>query len=233
MNHKGNAEEIAAQARQFFGSQKRPPRREQYSKHYWETWSPRLGRNVGIYGDRRFDHWVLVETEPKIVWYTERPARFRLQIGRYTVFCTFDMVVQWRDNSIECRRILNKPLTASCPSDRRDAIEAEREWCKANGYRYLLLTNADIEQHEQLIHNWRSMLPSLSRALPGCEEQILRVVAMAGECNVSDLEEFVSDDKRDEYLASLYHLLHTGLLVSPNLCQSSIWSVITVRINHE
>lgn len=233
------AEEIAAEARQFFGSPEGPAHREQYGKNYWETRSHRLGRNVSLYGDLRYDHWVLVESNPQIVWYTERPTRFRVRmvplrerVAWRAVFCRFDMVVQWRDYSIECRRILDERLTASDP-DRERLIEAEREWCKAKGFRYLLLTPDDIERQREFIKCWKTILPRLPEATPEYDEDLLRVVARAGECTLDDLCQLFSRIERNRVRACVFCLLHAGHLVSPNLHQEVLFSTIIVRINHE
>ncbi|KEP24869.1 hypothetical protein BA70_14805 [Bacillus zhangzhouensis] len=51
-------------------------RSSKFGNNYWEAYSPKLKRNVRLFSDLEYDFWVLVETDPKIPNFCERPFEF-------------------------------------------------------------------------------------------------------------------------------------------------------------
>ncbi|WP_350302699.1 hypothetical protein [Peribacillus frigoritolerans] len=48
-------------------------RSSKFGNNYWEAYSPKVKRNVRLFSDLEYDFWVLIETNPQISTYCERP----------------------------------------------------------------------------------------------------------------------------------------------------------------
>ncbi|MED0708838.1 DDE-type integrase/transposase/recombinase [Aneurinibacillus aneurinilyticus] len=49
-------------------------RNAHYGSNYWEVYSPKIKRNVHLFSDLEYDHWVSVETNPQIKAFCEQPV---------------------------------------------------------------------------------------------------------------------------------------------------------------
>jgi len=223
-----NAEEIASEARQFFDSEKGPPRRQNFRAPYYERHSPRLGRNVGLYGSVRRDHWLWVEWNPAVIWFTERPTKFDLRVARQVVSCRFDMVLEWRDHTIECRRIL-EPKKTWTP----ERIKAEGEWCADKNFRYRTIAPEEVNDHSRLIEQLEKFFQADLTGSDGFEDHILQIVGESRGCTVDQLRNALRCriDLPDFY-CNLGRLLHSGRLISSNLGCQRLWDA-TVEVNRE
>jgi hypothetical protein len=74
-------------------------RNGRYGSNYWEVYSPKIGRNVRLFSDLEYDHWVMVETNPKIKTFCEQPLRIVEYIDGKRHESIFDMWVQWEDGT--------------------------------------------------------------------------------------------------------------------------------------
>lgn len=206
--------------------------RERYKAHYWEAWSPRLDRRVGLYGDIGHDHWVLIESDPSISWFTERPSRIWLQVARRLHARPFEMVVE-RQGDIECRRFIDDE--ADLTDAQYDALQAEQEWCEAQRFSYQVFKRADIERERQRIENWKRMLPYLfpGRRHEYIEDEIYCYVSMAAELTLAEIDRLLPNVAPTVVRASVYALLHRGVIVAPALSDRSLSAQLTVRTRHE
>ncbi|GAK43412.1 hypothetical protein TCA2_5909 [Paenibacillus sp. TCA20] len=51
---------------------------EAVGSSYWERYSYKLQKDVQLFGDLKYDHWILVETDPNILKFCERPNSEKL-----------------------------------------------------------------------------------------------------------------------------------------------------------
>src|SRR5690349_10312224 len=70
-------------------------RSSKYCSNYWETYSPKLKRNIRLFSDLEYDHWVLVETNPDVKCYCEQPFEFRCIYNGEAVKSIPDMWIQY------------------------------------------------------------------------------------------------------------------------------------------
>lgn len=54
-------------------------RSDRYSSSFWDGYSYKLQRDVLLFGDLKYDYWILVETDPNILKYCERSNSEKLQ----------------------------------------------------------------------------------------------------------------------------------------------------------
>lgn len=74
-------------------------RSSRYGNNYWEGKSLKLKRNVHLFSDLEYDHWLLIETDPKVNSYCEQPLRIKQYIDGEWVESIFDMWIEWNDGS--------------------------------------------------------------------------------------------------------------------------------------
>ena len=205
------------------------PSRRRFSHHYWETYSPKLDRRVGLYGKLVYDHWIWVEADSTISWFSERAARFVLRTANRATSHVFDMVIKRRGGPIECRRVLNEEKTDAADWDR---INNERDWCASVGVGYEVITKEALAQNRTLIENWKDMLPYIDQRRHPLDERVLGYVSAVGELTLAELDALLADFDATEARGVVYGLLHQGRLVAPELEEVPLSANTTVRINH-
>ncbi len=219
-------------ARSFFDpSPQSIPRRERFRAHYWHSYSWRLRRPVGVYRQIGLDHWVSVEANPAIGWYTERPCPIKLRVGRRDQTHRFDLVLQYYDR-IECRRLFDVDSLSDLHGFEIDAVENEKRWCRQFGYQYRMISHQELAAERVFIENWKSLLPWVREPNARLDQRILAHVAATGELTVAELEVLLADVDRTEIKSAIVGLLHRGQLRSGDLRQLPYSPAITVGVPH-
>jgi hypothetical protein len=207
-------------------------RRKRFRTHYWADFSPKIGRYVGLYRNIGYDHWVWIEVDPSIPWFTDRPIPIRLRSGSRDESHRFDMVLETTD-AIECRRLFDVDSLADLSGHELDDIDVERAWCESLGYRYRIITNADLRPYRILIENWKTMLSYIREPHPGLAHRVLGYVSAVGELTLGEIWRLLADIDLTRAKGVVFGLLHRGRLVAPDLVISPISSTTNVRIRHD
>jgi hypothetical protein len=193
----------------------RRPRRKHQHLNYWEVWSFKLNRAVGLYRNLNYDYWFVIEGNPDIVWYIEYPVPFYLELKSRRVSCQFDCIYERRDGEQVCVRLVEQG-TGSTPRE-QEVARAEREWCTMHGFGYERISRAELNRHRWFIINWKGMLPYLERANGWIETQILKCLE-TGDITLGRLEKVLLLSLDLQVVrASLYRLIHQGKVVVPQL----------------
>lgn len=219
------------QARALFDP--RPAKRERrrhFHAHYWAAYSPKIRRYVGLYRHIGHDHWIWIEADPLISWFTEHPTPIRLRASSRDESHRFDMVLE-TNGAIECRRLFDIDSLANLSAYDRNSIEMEQAWCESLGYIYRAITNTDLHPYRTFIENWKSMLPYIREANTAFEHRVLGYVSAVEELTVGELLRLLADIDRTWAKGVIYGLLHRGRLVAPELMTSSVSSATNVRIS--
>lgn len=201
---------------------KRPWRpREHYGCNYWEMLSPKLGRRVKLYRDIEYDHWALVEADPEIVWFCERPMRIHLCVDGYDVESMFHMVVRDRNGHVEYRKLVYASDLTGVPGQRsRHVREAERAWCESHGSGYAIITEQEVRRNPIYVANWKTILHYLAKARTEesvlLENRILRIIADAGGvCALHKIEQLLVPDEPTAVRTAVFRLLYERRLAAP------------------
>ena len=205
-------------------------RRTRFKTHYWEAYSPRLDRRVGLYRDIGHDHWAFVESDPTVPWFTERPKRIRLHLGHRRLSRPFDMVLQ-RNGVFECHRLWDEEADIS--QAEAENVASEREICEAWRVCYRRISRQEIERHRQLIDNWKRMLPYIRGPRHRLDARVLGYVSAVGSLTLGEIDVLLADIEQSDARAAVFGLLHQGLLVAPELSHEPLSPTTTVRTHHE
>lgn len=205
-------------------------RRKRYKHHFWAVYSPRVNHRLGLYGDLAHDHWVLVESDARISWFTVQPIPIWQCFGHRRLARPFDMVLQC-NGTFECCRLgyEDEDLTQADAEN----IFNEREACATRGMNYRLINRQNIEHHRQLINNWKMMLPYIRGPRHRLDDRVLGYVSAVGALNLGELDVLLADIDESEARAAVFGLLHQGLLVAPELSHEPLSSTTTVRMPYE
>src|ERR1700712_5674253 len=115
--------------------------------HRFEVFSPKLSRRLTLYRRAVLDAWMLIETDPSVVSFSERPGTDLIGEHNRQV----DFLVRYADR--------NELLIAADPpvdedDDVRDTIDASASLIR-------VIPRAELVAARMWIDNWHRMLPSL------------------------------------------------------------------------
>jgi hypothetical protein len=192
-----------------------------YGNNRWVAYSPKLERNVILYSDLEYDHWVLVEATPAIKIFCEQPRRVRVQLPSGPVTTIFDMWILWDKQSQEYREIkYQRELLKAIPGSRiYRQIQAQKKWCELDGFTHTVMTDEVIRGNSILLSNWKLILSNLA-----CMQDINLSVHItnvssllmgSGSKTVREIENSFPAVDRSLIRASIFTLIHRGSLRAP------------------
>jgi hypothetical protein len=212
----------------------------QYGNNRWEVYSPKLKRNVTLYSNLEYDHWVLIEANPHIQTFCEQPLKIRIKLPLGDVTTIFDMWVRWKGGREEFREIkyksdLNKTLANSrCIRQ----VEAQMRWCELQNKNYKVITDETIRANPTYLSNWKLILQHLAYVqdidLKPYLHQIVLKLSLKGESTIVEIEKALPDIEPSLVRSSIFTLLHLGELSADALKDKCLDRKTCVRlINNE
>lgn len=197
--------------------------RGQFGNNLWEAYSARLGRLVQCYSDLEYDHWVLVECNPRVETYCEQPRRIRVVLDGHPVESIFDMWIRWQDSTEEYREVKYAKDVESARSDltlpAARQLRVQAQWCEQQHVRYQIITDDIVRRDRISLANWKRLLPYLT---PTAQQDIAPIheAVLATVKNHPIAWNAIIDTLRprfepDRIRASLASLLHQGRLDAP------------------
>ncbi|MCY9589845.1 hypothetical protein PC41400_16630 [Paenibacillus chitinolyticus] len=138
------------------------PRNKKYGNNCWLASGPKVGqRDVVLYSDLEFDHWVTVETNPNVLTYCEQPLEISYTLNGKLHSTIFDMWILMKDGT---ERFVEIKYEKDLKPDGRSYIRTKRqittqkEWCEQNGLQHEVITEKDIRAGRFSIDNKLKML---------------------------------------------------------------------------
>jgi len=134
------------------------PRSAKYGNNYWNTNGPKVGmREVTLYSDLEFDHWVHIETDPDVITYCEQPAEIQFVTEDEILHTSIlDMWIQYKSGRQVFREVkYSKELNTKDPRNARThrQIEAQKKWCQQNGFHHEVVTEIDLRANRLELEN--------------------------------------------------------------------------------
>lgn len=192
-----------------------------YGNNRWIAFSPKLRRNVTLYSDLEYDHWVLVEATPSIKSFCEQPRRIRVQLPSGLVTTVFDMWVLWEAGRQEYREVkyLRELLRATLGSRTHRQIEAQKKWCGLCKIDHTVMTDEVIRACPLLLSNWKFILSHLA-----CTQQFNLKIYIddigswflnTGGGTLKEIEASFPHVDQSLVRSAVFTLLHSGRLRAP------------------
>jgi hypothetical protein len=191
-----------------------------YGNNRWEVYSPKLQRNVTLYSNLEYDHWVLIESNPEIVFFCEQPLKIRIKLPIGVVTTIFDMWIQWKSGLEEFREVkFENDLEDSRRNSRISRqIQAQRKWCELNNKKYSIITEKSIRSNLIYLSNLKLILRHLDRESNQkkdlISERIIRMLSEQRTLAIGKIEKSFSDVESLTVRSAVFELLHKNRLTS-------------------
>lgn len=171
-------------------------RSTRYGNNYWEAYSPKIGRNVRLFSDLEYDHWVLVETDHRIQSFCEQPLKIGMSYEGKMVHSIFDMWILYKDG--EQRFVEVKYSKELDPANQRSqrALQqtaVQRAWCQEHQYIHTARTELDIRSNSILLANRKYLLGYIKNRGTSIETDQFQILShIKGEkTTIADIESSV------------------------------------------
>lgn len=187
-----------------------------YGNNRWEVFSPKIDRNITLYSNLEYDHWVLVESNPEIVDFCEQPLRIKIRLPMGTVTTIFDMWVKWESGDEEFREIkFEDELLNPKPRTVRQ-LQAQKKWCEIHEKDHVVITDNIIRSNPIYLSNWRLILRYLDRRTIKTrylhEERILRLLADKNRVTFGQITRILGGVQPEVLNSTLFAMIYSHKL---------------------
>ncbi|MBB3112111.1 hypothetical protein FHS18_004189 [Paenibacillus phyllosphaerae] len=126
-----------------------------YGNNHWIVYSPKIKREVNLFSDLEFDHWVTIETDWTVETFCEQPDKAEGEEGT----SIFDMWIKKKDG----REIYFEIKYEKALTDEHvvKQIDIQKKWCEHHGKEHQVRTEKDIRSNEIYLENLKDILPYL------------------------------------------------------------------------
>jgi hypothetical protein len=212
-------------------------RSTKYGNNYWISYSPKMKRNIRLFSDLEYDHWILIETDPKITSFCEQPLRIRQPIGIEFVESIFDMWIidaQGVETFIEVKyaRELDLQSPKSARSIRQ--TDAQKKWCQENGYQYKVALDREIRSNPILLSNLKQIVSHMKNRKQLVETDRFKITQQLkrGKTNLIQLVRTTPQIEESRLRDAVFGLIYEGS-VKANLDKVLIGHMTEVWIDEE
>ncbi len=173
--------------------------------HRFECFSIKLNRRVTYYRRAALEQWIVLETEPKVRTFCERPGSVQVDGQVYLA----DFWVRYQDRQ-ECL-LLEVPIPAS---DRKMGPVF-----KADAWTIRHIPHAELSAARIWIENWHRMLPCLIASRRYISDTLCNNIEdfLHHPSRLLDIEREFSTGDPILIRATVFSLLHAGRVVAPEL----------------
>ncbi len=153
-------------------------RAKKYGSNYWEVFSPKVNRIVRCYSDLEYEYYILIETNPNIIAFCEKPLKISYNLDGINIESMIDMWVKYKDGTeYFINTKYSSELDPSNPKFERSIRQTKSQqlWCNENGFNYEIKTEIHIRDNPLYIANMKTILSYLKRNLHPIETDILYI----------------------------------------------------------
>lgn len=185
--------------------------RGNYTSNLWLVYSHKLQRELKLYTDLKYHHWITIESNPKVSAFCESPIKTYIVINGIKYIFFVDMWVQWSDGREEYREIiLSKNLD-------QKLSDLHKDMCVKRGVNHCVVTEKDIYANNLYINNWIIILNQLSntrkRDLSKLEYTIADWYYSNNKSSIYNLTNKLSSKySSEDIITVICRLLHNGTL---------------------
>ncbi|GGD62802.1 TnsA endonuclease N-terminal domain-containing protein [Paenibacillus nasutitermitis] len=203
------------------------PRNKKYGNNYWETRGPKVEkRDVILYSDLEFDHWLTVECDHNVNTYCEQPKEITFVINgtlRKSIFdmviCDFNSLPTFVEVKYECEL---KPSHKKYERTMRQ-IEAQVNWCNHNGFSHEVRTEKTIRKGRHTIENKLRIISNIQNIQrPTHCTVVSKLLESHRKIKVSDLYMLLHGQlEKYDILVTLHWLYYEGKIAAD--LDETIW----------
>lgn len=208
-----------------------------YGSNYWEAFSPKMHRNIKLFSDLEYDHWLLLESDSNVTSFCEQPLRINHFYNGEIVESIFDMWVKYRDGSecfIEVK--YSNELDPNNPRSKRSLRQTavQRDWCHCNGHLHIIKTEIDIRRNPIYLSNLKQIISYIkNRSAPIETDQFKMLqILKRGLITLQNIEGQDHGISQQRIRESLFWLIYQGKINS-NIDHCIIGPSLEVWMNVE
>ena len=180
--------------------------RRPYGSHRFDTWSPKIGRRVTLFGQRSLRAWVAIEADPAIVGFCERPLVLESsKPGR-----VIDFWVRRAKSEEELWVLLR---AAEEDADNKSiSSPAFLEWSQKQGLMPRLFGPNEPALTDEQFRNWGTVLRYLAANRKLLKDDLINAVheACRADTQLGGLEKQFQHHDPVLIRTALFHLVHRG-----------------------
>jgi len=138
-------------------------RSAKYGFNYWESFSPRLKRIVNFFTDLEYENWILIETNPEVVRFCERPKIIN-STNKLEDVSPFDMWIEWKNSKQTMINIFYSSdfdINNKQYEKNMEFINGKKNWCLNNNFDYEVIIDKDIREPFIYLNNKKKILSNL------------------------------------------------------------------------
>lgn len=128
------------------------PLQKQFYNNHWQSFSPKMKRDVSFSSQLNYEYWLLLEIDHSISSFCERPLQTKVLINKKTYNIKPDF---WIDKSEESYFIFinyNQEVTQ---------FPVIEQWCDIHTHRYKIIDKDIIRSNKNVLQIAKSILPYL------------------------------------------------------------------------
>jgi hypothetical protein len=190
-----------------------------YGNNHWFKYSPKIKRNIDMYSDLEYDHWILIENDPNVITYCEQPVWVKDVIDGEIINTIFDMWVKLK-NGFECFVEIKygaelDPSHEKYSSRSATQVDQQRRWCLANGLNYEVRTEEFIHRNKLLLQNYKSLLPYINerKVVIKTDRQIIKALMnVESTLSIAAIEQLVTEIPKYRIRDAIYNMIYDGAL---------------------
>lgn len=194
-------------------------RNGKYGNNNWFSYSSKINRNVYLYSDLEYDHWILIEFDRQIIDFCEQPLHVKEFVEDQWINTVFDMWVKTttgEEKFIEVKYSHELDSTNDKFSLRSyRQIQSQQKWCEAHGYTHEVHTDDYIYINRTLISNYRKILPYIDIRKVHDElliKRVLNFLHYGGNQTIKSIEAYAGNYSKHEIREVIYNLIFKGIL---------------------
>jgi hypothetical protein len=129
---------------------------KKYGNNRWLSYSSKLKRDVYLFSDLEYEHWLLVESNPKIVEFCEQALLIEVFVNGKLQTSIIDMWVKY-DNGKE--EFLEIKYSSDLSKEKViNQISIQKKWCNEHGFQHHIRTEEYIRANKLLLSNLKLLM---------------------------------------------------------------------------
>src|SRR5690606_20275667 len=129
---------------------------KRFGNNRWQSYSSKLKRDVFLFSDLEYEHWLLVESNPKIIEFCEQALLMEAFVNRKLQTSIIDMWVKF-DNGKE--EFIEVKYTSDLSKEKvKKQIAVQKNWCKEHGFQHHVRTEEHIRANQLLLSNLKLIM---------------------------------------------------------------------------
>ncbi|BFT72340.1 hypothetical protein [Paenibacillus sp. P36] len=197
-----------------------PVMNENLGSNRWHVFSKKIQREVRLKGDLEYDNWVLIETDPLVLTFCEKPKEIIYSLNGKPIKSVFDMWIKWKDGKEEFVAVnYSYEIDIDHKRHRISAIEkvnSQRLWCEDHSILYTVNRENEIRKNQILLENKKLLLSYMSQTNKA-DEEIMNAIThkiKSGCTNLYQIENELVQFHKAKVRRLTYNFIVDGIIES-------------------